>query len=107
MEELIRELVDFGRAEEVALLMDGDSKYYSGSVENIPTSIDEVYVFRMATEHLKFVAKYGQDVKMKKVDGHVFSAYPEYFEQWVSGGCRGVCLGDVKNYLKEHPLSSR
>lgn len=102
--DVIRKMLAAGRANDLALLMEGDSQYYSGSTENIPTTTDESYLLRMATEHVRFIERFGFDVRNVEREGHVFTAYPDYFDAWITGGCRGISQRDLMAYLADNPL---
>lgn len=102
--DVIKKMLTGGRANDLALLMEGDSKYYSGSTENIPATADESYLLRMATEHARFIGEFGFGVQNVERGGHVFTAYPEYFDAWIASGCRGIYQGDLMAYLADNPL---
>ncbi len=102
--EIIRSLIAHGRANDLADLMEGESKYCSESSENIPKSKDELHIYRMALEHVIFVSKFGVEVQKMKEGTHFYSAYPEYFEQWLRSGCLGITNSDLMSYLADKPI---
>lgn len=101
---LVRALVEKGRAKDLADLMEGESKYCTETPENTPASTDELYTYRMALEHVLFVAKFGLGKVTEKDGTHYYSAYPEYFEQWLASGCLGIVNADLMAYLADNPI---
>jgi hypothetical protein len=101
---IVRKLVEKGRSNDLVDLMEGESEYCSESTENIPKSKDELYAYHMALEHLRFVSRFGVDVQKMKEGTHFYSAYPEYFEQWLSSGCVGITYADLISLLADKPI---
>ncbi|WP_165670250.1 hypothetical protein [Metapseudomonas otitidis] len=95
-----------GRISDLIDLMEGDSEFSSGSNENIPKTRREVYVYNMALRHLKFLKDYGLGVERVIVDDKVFESYPDYFQEWLDLGCKGVEEDEIGRYLESNPLRS-
>ena len=102
--DLIRRIVNQGRLKDLLDLMEGYSPYSDENlVENIPKKIgsgsarwDQLYTYRMAVEHIRFVLKYGSDINhIVEKDGKVYSSYPDYFEKWLNEGCCGLHQEEV------------
>jgi hypothetical protein len=92
------------RPKDLLDLMEGDSKYCTRAPRNIPQTKDEVYVRRMALEHVWFVSQFGSDVLEAERDGHFYSAYPEYFERWLSMGCLTLDEVALEGYLRDNEM---
>jgi hypothetical protein len=99
------------RAQDLADLMTGESPFYLGPTDNIPRQHgnrvrdeDELSTYRMALEHVEFVARFGHFVQKTKRDGKFYSAYPEYFERWTASGCLGLHQEELDAYLEKNPL---
>ncbi|WP_211442008.1 hypothetical protein [Collimonas humicola] len=101
---LVRMLVENGRAKDIADLLEGESKFHSNSSKNIPKSEDELTFCRMALDHILFVAKFGTEIKKAKDGSHFYAAYPDYFEKWLAAGCLGIDAQDLASYLVSKPF---
>jgi hypothetical protein len=102
---LVRRLMENGRAKDLADLMEGESKYWSKRKENLPTTKEDAHICRMALEHVLFVSKFGSNFNKGKEGSHFYSAYPEYFERWLDSGCLGIAESDLMAYLTDYPLN--
>lgn len=103
-QNLVRKMIETGRAKDLADLMEGESQYCTETSENTPRSKDELHLYRMALEHVIFVSKFGLSVEKMKEGTHYYSAYPEDFEKWLESGCLGIVDADLMTYLADHPF---
>lgn len=103
--DLVRKIMENGRAKDLADLMEGESKYWSKKKENLPATEQEVHICRMALEQVLFVSKFGLHSSKGKEGTHYYSAYPEYFEKWLNSGCLGIVKSDSMEYLEDYPLN--
>lgn len=101
--EIIKSLLE-KRPSDLLDLVEGDSEYCKGQPCNIPQNSDESYILRMACEHIWFVSEFGLEDQKAKRDGKYYSAYPDYFNQWLSLGCLALDGDYLSAYLKENPL---
>jgi hypothetical protein len=85
-------------------LIEGDSEYCISEPINTPKDLDESYILRMACGHVWFVSEFGLKAQEAEKDGKYYSAYPDYFNQWLSLGCLALDGDSLSTYLKENPL---
>jgi hypothetical protein len=100
----IRSMLKTGRHVDLLKLMDGESEYSSKSTRNIPKTRDEIYEFRMAVEHVRFVARFGLTVSRAIEGDKTYSAYPHEFDSWVRNGAKGIEEDELLAYLDKNPL---
>jgi hypothetical protein len=103
--EIIRDLLENGRASDLQEMMEGESKYNRGNADAI--AITDKLGARsksMALHYVRFVAKFGRAVSEAELNGKTYFARPNDFDSWLSRGAPGISEDELSNYLAENPL---
>lgn len=104
--ELIRKIIDNGRAPDLLLILEGESQYTGEDSEGAPRDAVLAKLWMAALYHLRFVAEFGNRSDAVLKDGKWFSAFPDEFSEWLDAGSPGVTDGELKRYLQSNPLSN-
>ncbi|WP_129590582.1 hypothetical protein [Stutzerimonas stutzeri] len=101
--EIIRALIDSGRAKDVLDFVEGESKYISDKSEGVPQTKELRRIWVLVVHHLRFISEFGNASAATK-DGKYLITYPQEFELWLDAGAPGISDQDIREYLKENPL---
>ena len=101
--EVIRTLIDSGRAKDVLDFVEGESKYISDKSEGAPQARELRRIWVLVVHHLRFISEFG-DIPATTKNGRYLFAYPQEFELWLNAGAPGISDQDIREYLKENPL---
>ncbi|WP_046855460.1 hypothetical protein [Pseudomonas sp. CCOS 191] len=102
--ELIRALIQAGRADDLLAFVEGESVYLTDASQGVPESPALRRIWVLVVTHLRFVAKYGAVTEHQVAGGQVLSPYPAEFQLWLASGAPGIALEDLRAYVREHPL---
>lgn len=102
--EIIRHLVEKGRAKDLKDIMFGESEFTSPESELELNEWEEKKAWRMAFAHVEFVSKYGNEKTGVEENGKFYSAYPEEFNKWLNLGAPGMPWHDLFAYLEKNPI---
>ena len=102
--EMIQRILDAGRANDLLLLLEGESPHSESTISGFPLDRHLSSLCVIATYHLRFVAEFGNRIDTVKKDGKWLSPFPEKFAEWVSSGAPGITTNELESYLKAHPL---
>lgn len=103
--EILRQMLSQDRINDLIELMEGESKYTSDSMDNMPKTEDEKMARGDALDHVRFVSKFGED-KERVIEGDmVYSSRDEEFNAWLEMGAPGIVPSELEAYLEENPLS--
>jgi hypothetical protein len=102
--EVLRNLLEKGRASDLLALLKGESKYNTDTGDDLPLDSGSSKVWRMAIAHVEFVSKFGLDKQRAEEGSKFYSAYPDDFEEWLSLGAPGITQEEIDLYLKENPM---
>lgn len=105
--EIIRYLLEKGRAKELRDIMFGESEFTSPESELKLNGWEEKKAWRMAFAHVEFVSKYGNEKTLVKEDGKIYSAYPDEFNEWLNLGAPGIPWQDLFAYLEKNPIENQ
>src|SRR5688572_12234989 len=100
----IKVMLSDDRVNDLLDLMEGESKFTTGSSENMPITEEERIARGDALDHVRFVAKYGL-TKERVIEGSkIYSARPEGFAKWLELGAPGIEAAELSAYLEKYPL---
>ncbi|MFZ6655393.1 hypothetical protein [Undibacterium sp. TJN19] len=102
--ELIKKMLENGRALDLLMIMEGESSYNSPNSEGSPTDRELGTLWVMTIHHLRFVAEFGNKSGSLRKDGKWFNSFPEDFSAWLEAGAPGVSEFDLSQYVLENPL---
>lgn len=101
--EIIRALIDSGRAKDVLDFVEGESEYISDKSEGAPQTRELRRIWVLVVHHLRFVSEFG-NIPAATKNGKRLIAYPQEFELWLDAGAPGISDQDIREYLKGNPL---
>lgn len=101
--EVIRALVESGRAKDVLDFVEGESKYVSEASEGAPNERELRMLWVLVVHHLRFLVN-SVDGISEVQNGKFFTSHPYEFERWLHFGAPGIADEDIAIYLKENPL---
>jgi hypothetical protein len=102
--ELIKNIVESGRAQDLLLMLEGESPYTNDESEGAPKDHALAKLWTAALYHLRFIAEFGNQQNTLMKDGKWVSAFPEEFSQWLEAGAPGIAIEEIVRYVKENPL---
>ena len=102
--EIIKKMMESGRAGDVLDFVEGDSVYISDASEGAPQNPELRRIWVLIVHHLRFVSEFGEvkDVQLK--NGKYFSPNFDAFDKWLKEGAPGVAYEDLVAYLKDNPF---
>lgn len=83
--EIIKALIDSGRARDILDFVEGESKYISDDSEERPQSKDFRKIWVLVVHYLRFVSEYGK-ISGATRDGKYLVPYPQEFRLWLDAG---------------------
>jgi len=104
--ELIRNLVENGRALDLLRMLEGESPYTNEASEGAPKEPALAKLWMAALYHLRFVAEFGNRPDTVMKDGKWCSAFPKEFSEWIDAGAPGIVVEELERYLQDNPLSN-
>jgi hypothetical protein len=102
--ELIRKIVDGGRAPDLLLILEGESPYTSEDSVGAPHDPALARLWTATLYHLRFLAEFGNRSDTVLKDGRWLSAFPNEFSEWLNAGSPGVTDSELERYLRNNPL---
>lgn len=102
--EIIRRLIDAGRARDVLEFVEGDSPYISETSPGAPQEPELRRLWILVVHHLRFISEFGILAVREYKDGRCLTAFPDEFEQWLQVGAPGISNDDIGAFLRDHPL---
>lgn len=101
--DLVRKLVETGRAQDILDLLEGESEYTSPEYWSFSLIGEHGRAYMMAIHYLRFVAEFGLAREVMIEDGNVRRAYPDDFDHWLQLGAPGIIANEFNDYLKAKP----
>ena len=106
IKDLILQMYDCDRIQDLIDLLSEDSPYTSQSMENLPKTKQEIEFCAYALHHLQFVIISGQKHCAESYNHKEKSYYSCYleFREWLNDGCKGIVPLEINEYLQHHPI---
>lgn len=105
--EIIRLMLDAGRAKDILAFVEGESPYLSDASDGVPQDPELKRIWIMVVHHLRFLVEFGSGTSVQSSGGKIYSSYPDEFERWLSAGAPGISELDIERYITENPLRER
>lgn len=103
--EVIRQLVEAGRARHVLELLEGESEYTTSDSEGVPPDEKAARLWIGALHYLRwFVSEFDAQRCSRTIGKQAESPLPESFAGWLNAGAPGIGAADLSSYLTDHPL---